>query len=174
MYLDAATLALLAVEYIATLPLEVKLIWPTRMSYINILYFLNRHVVFLSVVTTRLVTSTECRTMNMISNCARVATVLISEALLFARVWALSGGSRRLGGFLIVFWVMIGVAAQTLIILYALSAVYELSPYPGIITCIPVFNNTRYSSPAVGIIFLEQIGENSLTSLNSPLTLSGT
>jgi hypothetical protein len=33
-----------------------------------------------------------------------------------------------------------------------------LSPYPGIIECIPIFNNAKYSSPAVAIVFLEQIG----------------
>ncbi|TEB39387.1 hypothetical protein FA13DRAFT_1807896 [Coprinellus micaceus] len=156
-FLDAATLALLAVEYIATLPLEVRLIWPTRMSYINILYFLNRHVVFISVITTRLAPGTHCTALNMVSNCARVATVLISEALLFARVWALSGSERRLGYILVAFWVVIGVVALVLIALYALSAVYVLSPYPGIIECIPIFNNAKYSSPAVAIVFLEQI-----------------
>ncbi|TEB18848.1 hypothetical protein FA13DRAFT_533994 [Coprinellus micaceus] len=156
-FLDAATLTLLALEYLATLPLEVTLIWPTRLSHIKVLYFLNRHVVWVSVIAPRLANSTKCHTMNILANCGRVATVLVSEALLFARVWALSGNESLLGACLFGFWLAAGTAAFGLIIAFSLSAVFDLSPYPGIVTCIPILSNSKYSTPAVALIFLEQI-----------------
>ncbi|TEB39388.1 hypothetical protein FA13DRAFT_1784153 [Coprinellus micaceus] len=157
MYFDVSALALLTVDYFATLPSEIRLIWPTRTTMINVLYFFNRHVVFLSIVTTRLVPSLDCRTMNMISNCARVATVLISESLLFARVWALSGNGRTLGFILLAFWVAIAAAAFGLMIKYVLTALFEPSLYPSVIKCIPIHNDSMWSSLAVGIIIVEQI-----------------
>lgn len=156
-YLDVATLALLTLEYVQTMPMEIRLVWPARLSYVKVLYFLNRHVVFVSVVAPRLVNSTRCNTMYILSNCGRVATVLISEALLFARVWALSGNEGTLGTCLFIFWLCTGTAAFALITIFAIMTVFILSPFPWIVTCIAVHTDPKYSVPGLVLILVEQI-----------------
>jgi hypothetical protein len=48
-------------------------------------------------------------------------------------------------------------------------ALDDLSPYPSIVTCIPIYSQTKFSIPAVALIFLEQVCKSPSLSI-SPFT----
>ncbi|RXW12101.1 hypothetical protein EST38_g13753 [Candolleomyces aberdarensis] len=90
--------ALLAVvDWISTLPFEIGVIWPTKWSLVKVLYILNRY--FLADVLFYylyfMVPNVEtCRISFIVSGVITLIGIALAEAVIFIRLYALSGQSR--------------------------------------------------------------------------------
>ncbi|TFK20544.1 hypothetical protein FA15DRAFT_122784 [Coprinopsis marcescibilis] len=107
-YVPMACLVVLFAEYLDTLELEVSLIWPTGWTHVKVLYFTNRFLPLAVIpfviaynITTE-ATNDRCKLFFTISCMGILGCTLVSEAILYIRVLALSGMSRPILIFIIV------------------------------------------------------------------------
>ncbi|KAH6906570.1 hypothetical protein BKA70DRAFT_411520 [Coprinopsis sp. MPI-PUGE-AT-0042] len=105
--MPVAGLAVVIFEFFQTLELESKYIWTSPWHSVKWLYYLNRVApvcLLISALCYALVESPSlwtCKSIN-ICMCTFIGSChLVSEMILYLRVWAISGQSRKLGAFLI-------------------------------------------------------------------------
>ncbi|EAU89002.2 hypothetical protein CC1G_10698 [Coprinopsis cinerea okayama7 len=88
-------------EYIQTLELEVSLVWPSPWNHVKIVYFLNRLVPFMIII---------CGIYWGVA-----LSILISELILYFRVYALSGRGRVIKHFIVINGVLIWASSLALV-----------------------------------------------------------
>ncbi|KAF6761768.1 hypothetical protein DFP72DRAFT_1061975 [Ephemerocybe angulata] len=105
--LSGCTIAI--IDFLQTFPEEVRLMWPARLSIPKVLFYLARYLtlannissVFLSPGISRR-TVKECNGALNLTGLLSPSAVVSAEAILFYRVWAFSGKSRRMLAYLII------------------------------------------------------------------------
>ncbi|KAG2019767.1 hypothetical protein CC2G_005175 [Coprinopsis cinerea AmutBmut pab1-1] len=112
----------LLAEYIQTLELEVSLVWPSPWNHVKIVYFLNRLVPFMIIIcgiyynlSTHLMSNLECRALFSIGCWGVALSILISELILYFRVYALSGRGRVIKHFIVINGVLIWASSLALV-----------------------------------------------------------
>ncbi|TFK17661.1 hypothetical protein FA15DRAFT_698371 [Coprinopsis marcescibilis] len=108
-YVQAFIGSLLVVDYLQTLPAEIRYIWPSPWSTPKILFLLARYSAFLNailVIAFRVTRQEEfssevCFALVGLAVVSVFLTLAFAEAILFVRVYALSGRSKVMLGYLI-------------------------------------------------------------------------
>ncbi|TFK20542.1 hypothetical protein FA15DRAFT_759311 [Coprinopsis marcescibilis] len=107
-YAYVASTVIIISEYLETIELEASVIWPVERSAVKVLYFVNRILPALSfpfMIAYNLTTSathTSCKILFTIPSVGIVACILISEAILYIRVLALSQMSKKVLVFIVI------------------------------------------------------------------------
>ncbi|KAF6760480.1 hypothetical protein DFP72DRAFT_1042511 [Ephemerocybe angulata] len=90
------------VDYIGTLEMEVNHIWPARWSAVKVVFLLSRYLAFVDVPlaihydTSLGLSSKTCRVLFTIETSFIFLGVALAEAIVFLRLWVLSGLNRKL------------------------------------------------------------------------------
>ncbi|KAF8636827.1 hypothetical protein AX17_003234 [Amanita inopinata Kibby_2008] len=101
-YMTVASMAILAFDYLLTLPLEIEYVWKSRFNVVNILYFITRYLPFIDI---SMVLYQEFRTTLSPEACLRTNKAFgwlyiigfsVGEIILSLRTWAVCGMDRRL------------------------------------------------------------------------------
>ncbi|KAH6893792.1 hypothetical protein BKA70DRAFT_1233126 [Coprinopsis sp. MPI-PUGE-AT-0042] len=124
-----ASATFLVVEYFQTLPLEVGLIWPDQWSLMKSLFILNRYGVLVATLFAYilLTQAVEATTKSTSFRLCRIG-VFAQGALLFMRVYALSGSNRYMGAFLAILWT--GIFCGLMVNVYQTTKVLEFLEFP--------------------------------------------
>ncbi|KAF7313109.1 hypothetical protein MKEN_00996800 [Mycena kentingensis (nom. inval.)] len=173
-YVNVASLTILAFDYLLTLDMEMSLIWPSRISLSKTLFFLARYTPFFDVpvglcpclehsrardsfstfdsasVFSPVNLQQVCRDINTAFTVMSVFGIIVGEAILVLRTFALAERSKRV---LLIFGSVYLAAALTSIVLVALflkSMVFG----PPIHPLIPGCNETDGDFLFVGISFI--------------------
>ncbi|KAF6758684.1 hypothetical protein DFP72DRAFT_1043690 [Ephemerocybe angulata] len=140
-------------ECLHCLPLEVSLIWGAKWNLGKGLYLLSRYLTFVELLClaplytlSQGLTVQVCQPLFAAGATITVIEVTIAEAILFLRVYALSGRDRRLGAFLLALYLGVHGAIYAAIYKFLNSLVYIPSPFPAIITCLPIEGNNKMLS----------------------------
>ncbi|KAF8995946.1 hypothetical protein BDQ17DRAFT_1430072 [Cyathus striatus] len=108
-YVRVATVAIVVYDYLLTFDLEVHFVWKRDWSVIKILFILTRYSIFFDAITGLALqflpyaSAAKCKT--LYSTLAFLSIgLLIAEAVLTLRTWAVCGGQKRLGIVLAIFY----------------------------------------------------------------------
>lgn len=140
-YLLAFCLCLIVVDWAHTFPSEVSLMWPGKLSAIKVLYFLNRYFIVDIVASFAHMNGVPvlqtCKTAFYTASIALVVGFALAEAVMYIRLYALSGQSRVL--LIILSLQFLGVHVGSIVLLAVLLAptVYTPSPIPSLVPCWP-------------------------------------
>ncbi|TFK20543.1 hypothetical protein FA15DRAFT_759312 [Coprinopsis marcescibilis] len=102
-----ASMVVLILEYIQTVEQEAKLIWPTKWSAVKVIFILNRYLplVFVPPVAyfnVTLITPTlMCKSLFTVFAVGIAGSVITADALLYIRIYAVSGRSQTVRNILI-------------------------------------------------------------------------
>ncbi|KAJ2912550.1 hypothetical protein MD484_g7868, partial [Candolleomyces efflorescens] len=78
--------------------------------------------------------------------------MVIAEAIMYIRVWALGGSTKKLGAALLAQFLGIHVAIYTVLGIFLRSVEYRPSPLPQIVACMPQDTNTTRLTTVYAII----------------------
>ncbi|TFK22973.1 hypothetical protein FA15DRAFT_695374 [Coprinopsis marcescibilis] len=156
-YFNVACLVVLALEYIQTVEREAHLIWPTKWTYVKAIFVLNRYlplalvppIVYYNVapvlpaLTCKLLFSVPARTLVYFnhyssSNIATVGftfSILVADALLYIRIYAVSGRSKAMRAILLINALIVVGLALAPFTFYLVKTVYIVSPFPDLAGC---------------------------------------
>ncbi|KAJ3533563.1 hypothetical protein NMY22_g7286 [Coprinellus aureogranulatus] len=141
-YFDVASLALLVVDYLATLETEIEFIWPAPWSAAKVLYLFSRYLVFFDVPfaahyhTALHLSPKMCCDMFRVGTTSIVLGVLFAEAILFLRVYALSGRNRKLMYYLIFQYIATHFAWISMYGVFLSGVEFGPSPIPTVLGCV--------------------------------------
>ncbi|TFK20547.1 hypothetical protein FA15DRAFT_673393 [Coprinopsis marcescibilis] len=145
--LPLACWVILMLEYFGTFSEEVEFIWPAKWGLVKILYFLDRFVPLLVLplivaynITDR-PTPDACRAFFAIPGVGLVLCIFLAEGLLYLRVVALSGRSKRMIAFIVANGVITMGACFALMARYILLATWDIERPAGFPGCKGVFPN---------------------------------
>ncbi|KAJ3510534.1 hypothetical protein NMY22_g15952 [Coprinellus aureogranulatus] len=139
-------------DYLQTLDLEIALIWPTKWNLVKIMYFINRYLplAFLPVIiyynaAPGPLSPETCKTLFSVPCMGIAFCLLISEVILYIRVYALSGKTRPMVIFLVVHGGTIILTCLVLFAYYLALGKFAPSPYPELAGCFGVSSgNSKY------------------------------
>ncbi|TFK22974.1 hypothetical protein FA15DRAFT_705889 [Coprinopsis marcescibilis] len=103
----AISITVLFAEYFQTLELEVELVWPSEWSLVKFLYFTNRMMPFIAIPFSLLYNMAPtpspsfCKSVFLVCCIGIWSCIIISEAVLYIRLYALAGRGRKMRWFLI-------------------------------------------------------------------------
>ncbi|KAI0737521.1 hypothetical protein C8Q80DRAFT_308719 [Daedaleopsis nitida] len=170
-------LTFLSLETLSTLPSEIALIWPSRFTYMKLLYFLNKYTVFADVVLLILFSlktrdSETCKKQYLTLACKyhhrsssltltppltvlHTTGILVSEVILMVRFMAIWGFNKYV--------VALSISAYGMLCPFALYAVYETVIYAGypsgyllMIAGCPVYEDDQDTWPAYMLLILAE------------------
>ncbi|KAH6899526.1 hypothetical protein BKA70DRAFT_1406347 [Coprinopsis sp. MPI-PUGE-AT-0042] len=166
-----SALAVWVVEYFQTLDQEITLIWPTPWSTVKGLYILNRYLVVIPICLCIYLcladygtSSTDSGGSMSLPHSCRVPSLnpQMWTAMLFLRVWALAGRSKKIIIFLFAFLSVILSCSLASHILFFLSMEYAPSPAHSITKCVLMASRDRLLTYAFAFIVTEQPNHRSL------------
>ncbi|TFK26913.1 hypothetical protein FA15DRAFT_702332 [Coprinopsis marcescibilis] len=155
----------LVVDYLHTLPLEVRYIWPGSWSLIKALFFVARYMAFADItfvlmycLSTALAPK-DCQILLNVASMATLTSVVFSEAILFLRVYAISSRGWGIRIYLSVHYIVIHAAQYVLLAKFLQSLSFRDSPFPDLVGCfsLPAPNSGRYLSFFFGSSVVGQI-----------------
>ncbi|KAF6748910.1 hypothetical protein DFP72DRAFT_1049255 [Ephemerocybe angulata] len=151
-YLTAAANALFLVDYLHTLPDEIRYMWPAQFGIPRTLFFALRYYLFAHIALSmntfrRNFTPQGCKAAANALDVSTVVLIAVSEVILYYRVYAFSGQSRKMIAFLAVQCTGLLTGAFVLIGKFMGTVQYTTFPSPEG-ACLPV----------IGRIFLLGIG----------------
>ncbi|TFK22976.1 hypothetical protein FA15DRAFT_705891 [Coprinopsis marcescibilis] len=137
------SLTVLLAEYCETLDLEVSLIWPVAWSHMKALYFVNRLLPFVTIpfmIYYNLTPNPNPRLCKLLfaipGGIGTVTCSLVSELVLYVRLYALSGRNPTILCFLIVNGLVVFVGCTVLTAIHVTSGIWHVSaPDPVIPGC---------------------------------------
>ncbi|KAJ3528616.1 hypothetical protein NMY22_g9338 [Coprinellus aureogranulatus] len=183
-YVEIASIVLLTVEIVHSLPDEVELIWRAEWNAGKILFLLSRYLPFSDVTLDLLYATT---TANSIELCQKTFAsgsggshlilnvrvdrltgvfrgvaltligVVLAEVILYLRVYALSGGSQWVGVLLGVLFVALHGTTFVFLIRFIKSLEYSLSPLPKVIGCLPIKGSPKDLSIVFVLIMASEL-----------------
>ncbi|KAI3600350.1 hypothetical protein WG66_001805 [Moniliophthora roreri] len=147
-YSDTAVAALVAYDYIITLPDEIELVWSARWNLTKVLYLLQRYMPFVDTVALVLHNDftpglgyQQCRNTYDISGWMFVIGIALSEVLLTLRLWAVWHKDYRLTIGLPIFFAVCWGIIFTVMAIWLPSMTCELHitrlPHDPMETCDP-------------------------------------
>ncbi|TEB36330.1 hypothetical protein FA13DRAFT_1246841 [Coprinellus micaceus] len=143
-YVDVAALALLVVDYLGTLEAEVAYMWPAELSAAKVLFFLSRYLALFDVPlaiyyhTSLGLPVRTCQILFSVETTSLLIGVAFAEAILFLRVYALSGRSKKMMVWLVFQFFGVHVAEFVVYILFLRNLQFGPSPLPTVIGCTPL------------------------------------
>ncbi|KAJ3508695.1 hypothetical protein NMY22_g16532 [Coprinellus aureogranulatus] len=141
-YFDVASLALLVVDYLATVDMEIEHIWPAPWSPAKVLYLFSRYLAFFDIPfavyyhTVLGLKPRMCLDMFRVGTTSIVAGVVFAEAILFLRVYALSGRNRKLMYCLIFQFTATHLAWISMFGVFFSGIEFGPSPLPSVLGCV--------------------------------------
>jgi len=99
-YTSIVTLALVVYEYVVTFDAEVRLIWPSRLSFAKVAFLLSRYIPFASIILEVICLillpneAVPCRTAAITTAFLQCSQFVVAECLMFMRTYALWGRKR--------------------------------------------------------------------------------
>ncbi|TEB32178.1 hypothetical protein FA13DRAFT_287727 [Coprinellus micaceus] len=145
-YVALAGFALVIADYLHTFPDEVRYMWPARLSLPKLLFFAMRYYIFVNNIFNALYifprdASPElCHSRFFRAAMSCTVLVLGAEGILFLRVYAFSGRSKRLLAYLVVQFCAIHGTAYPILISFLNSMEYRQLPLRNL-PCMPVTAN---------------------------------
>ncbi|PFH47494.1 hypothetical protein AMATHDRAFT_67626 [Amanita thiersii Skay4041] len=147
-YSDVASIALFCFDYLLTLSLEIKYVWPSRWSIVKVLHVIMRYVPFFSVTFLLLVetpsrSAEACTILMKMYTFGVVTAIFAAEAVLTLRIWAIYSRSRTLGLLLLVIYsgVVLSIFINVGIMLSYTK--FAIIPLPSGPTCLVVRANRK-------------------------------
>ncbi|KAF6763674.1 hypothetical protein DFP72DRAFT_1136323, partial [Ephemerocybe angulata] len=144
-YFAVASLTVLIADYLQTVDLEIALIWPTRLNLVKLVYYVNRYLpfVFLPViifynVAPPLSPKQACKILFSVPCMGIACCLLVSEVILYIRVYALSGKTRPMVIFLALHGSAIIIVCLILFAWYQALGRFAPSPFPEVAGCFGV------------------------------------
>ncbi|KAJ2915170.1 hypothetical protein MD484_g5223, partial [Candolleomyces efflorescens] len=137
-YLDVACCTLMVADYLHTFPREVKLIWPARWTLPKALFLIVRYYGLVNVafaLSTNFpspgTTPSTCKAMLAQVGVSCAVLVILSDAILFVRLYGFSGRDKRI---LALSVVPVGLSAATSapLVKFLRSVLYIDSPIPSV------------------------------------------
>ncbi|TEB26256.1 hypothetical protein FA13DRAFT_1737664 [Coprinellus micaceus] len=161
-YLLTWALMLIVADWAHTLPLEIEHMWPAPLSAIKVLFFLNRYNILdiaLSYVhTTGASIPKQCKTIFFCASIWLVISIAFAEAIMYMRVFALSGRSKVVLWILGTQFVLVHGGSIILLAVFLVPMKYEPSPLPNLIPCTPVIEDDDILiSIFFGIVMLSEL-----------------
>jgi len=159
-YIDAGSLALLVYDYFMTLESEVNLIWPSKWSFIKVLYVLTRYLPFVDVSvlpvydTSKTISLKTCKQLYTVGSFGVVIGVAIAELILVIRTWALWGREKRIGIFLFVLYVSLVIPAFVFMIIFVNSLTFAVTKDIG---CTPTGGSPLIVGDFLIIVLIETV-----------------
>ncbi|KAJ2914373.1 hypothetical protein MD484_g6039, partial [Candolleomyces efflorescens] len=150
-----AVVALWAVDWLQTLPLEVEMIWPSPWNFVKVLFLLNRYFpidVIGSFLYLNVANPNTCMISNSFGGVASVLGVAMAEAVIFLRLYALSGQGAWMKIWLYLQFFLVQIAALAMVGLFLASLEYADSPFPNLIPCFPVAGKPVFPTAFFGLI----------------------
>ncbi|EJD06713.1 uncharacterized protein FOMMEDRAFT_152015 [Fomitiporia mediterranea MF3/22] len=155
----AATLTLFIYDYFCTLEDEIRLVWPSRWSFIKCVYFLNRASAFLAsfflVYLLLVINEGSCRPSLFTTALMGQLTFVIGEIVLFMRVYAIWCCSRRMLILLLLIYIP-GVVGSTYANLHATSTAITAT-FPELFDsgCLVIYTSTDFWACYLVLLFHE-------------------
>ncbi|TFK24449.1 hypothetical protein FA15DRAFT_741185 [Coprinopsis marcescibilis] len=129
-------------EFVQTVDLEVTLIWPIKWNYIKAIFFINRYLPFF-VVTSLIyynvappISAYDCKILFSVPSMGVAVCILVADALLYVRLWAISGRTRIVKLFLIVNLTIVVSVCLVTFALYLYLGSFVPSPNPELVGCV--------------------------------------
>ncbi|TEB31134.1 hypothetical protein FA13DRAFT_1791839 [Coprinellus micaceus] len=159
-YVTMSSHALVIADFVHTFPDEVRLMWPTPLSLPKVLFFIPRYYIFannvfwaLSMYRTDL-TPEECTIDFRRLTLSSQMVVLISEAILFFRVYAFSGENKKLLVWLVLQFLGLYIGGKVyLLVKYMQSVKFVQFPFTGMY-CIPAEVEHQYLSYVFALLLV--------------------
>lgn len=156
-YVNVASAALFVTEYLQTFDLEVSLVWGREWTLVKALYAISRYIPFAYLPVALFVglqdspTVSRCTSSFATSSILIVTGMMVAEAIMFIRVYALSGHIKVLAAWLLLQFIAVHAAIYAIFALFVKGI--KFLPYPiGIPGCIPYRFDTTQLSIVFGII----------------------
>ncbi|EFI28298.1 hypothetical protein CC1G_13827 [Coprinopsis cinerea okayama7 len=141
-YCNVASLTVLILEYMQTFDLERSLIWPIKWNHVKLIYVINRYLPFPVVVALvyynvapPIFSERACKYLFSVPSMGIAVCILIADALLYIRLYALSGRTRPVKFFLLANVTLVVVVALTFFALYLAAGRFIQSPAPELAGC---------------------------------------
>ncbi|KAF5388050.1 hypothetical protein D9615_000702 [Tricholomella constricta] len=131
-------------DYLVNLPQEIERIWRRKISYVSVLYLINRYygllqfslvVALITTPITNAFSTESCKKIFLWQPVGALISIFISQAIMGSRVYALYGKSMVIAGCLSVI-----MAAEFIVHVYTLTRVFPApEPAPGVpIPCVAI------------------------------------
>ncbi|TFK25844.1 hypothetical protein FA15DRAFT_668011 [Coprinopsis marcescibilis] len=160
---DLACLVLWVADYLETLPLEVSLMWPPRITPVNTLFFVLRYLPPIQFILSFSLSiaayyspSSLCSARSTLVIALTTLGVLTSEGLLFLRVYAIAGSTKISRICLIVLGLSTGAPCLFFIIKYQ-TGVEILDPPHEYVRCFQKTSNAKILAVVWGIVLGDEI-----------------
>ncbi|TFK19547.1 hypothetical protein FA15DRAFT_708873 [Coprinopsis marcescibilis] len=133
-YVQAAVLSFLISDYLETLPLELKYVWPSRWNSVKIVFLVARYSPFFDVAVlvafevARNMSALGCHVLLGFGGSVIFVGVTFSEVILFIRVYAVSSRSRLIKWYLISHFVIVHLVKVVTMMIFAFTIQYETDP----------------------------------------------
>ncbi|TEB17268.1 hypothetical protein FA13DRAFT_1822503 [Coprinellus micaceus] len=165
-YFSAAGMAIMIADYLHTLPQEVRLVWPTKMSIPKLIFLLVRYgnflfaaLVYLYALTPAPVLSSDgCRKMFIVIGILEVSLSTFGEAIIYIRVWAFAGCDRKVLYILASIFLVLDVISFSFLGKYVTSVeVFQAAPSTHL-TCVCIGDDSVMVSVVYGIMVVSVVG----------------
>ncbi|KAF5334645.1 hypothetical protein D9611_011988 [Ephemerocybe angulata] len=150
------------VDYIQTLPDEVRHMWTAPLSIPKLLFIVVRYSIFFKVFSATVVPGTFFADNFSVNGClqwfrltaASLFIIITSEAILFYRVYAISGRGRRILVALVVQFIVIHAVVAYFLGAHISSVKFTNSPVPAGTTCMMISSN----GPLLSAVYATLLG----------------
>ncbi|TFK23530.1 hypothetical protein FA15DRAFT_705420 [Coprinopsis marcescibilis] len=136
-----ASFALAGVDYLHTLPEEIRLVWFRKWSLVKVLFLVVRYFpwaygsLYVYVCLTPYMEFKHCGTVTNVSTFIMISGVIVAEAIMFIRVFALCGGGKKLLIWLVLQFLAVHGAIYALMYKFMTGIEYMPSFLPTIFAC---------------------------------------
>ncbi|KAF6764145.1 hypothetical protein DFP72DRAFT_415049 [Ephemerocybe angulata] len=149
-YAIISSCTVVVVDYIQTLPDEVRHMWTAPLSIPKLLFIVVRYSIFFKVFSAMVVPGTFFADNFSVKGCLRwfrltaaasLFIIITSEAILFYRVYAISGRGRRILVALVVQFIVIHAVVAYFLGAHISSVKFTISQLPAGTTCVMISSN---------------------------------
>lgn len=163
-YVNVASTAYLVLDYFQTFHAEIQLIWPRRWTLVKILFLLSRYLPFVYAPTTLWVglqavgaALEDCAVAFGASSVLILVSMMLAEAIMCVRLYALGKNSKRLLAWLLLQFIATQGTTFTVFALFVKSVKYLPSPIRSVPGCIPYRFDSQKLLIAFGMIVASQL-----------------
>ncbi|KAH8102196.1 hypothetical protein BXZ70DRAFT_59746 [Cristinia sonorae] len=162
-YLRFASSAVFVYDYLLTLGQEITFIWPFEWSTVDALYVLTRYLAFADTIVAMFyhlkpnLTAAECKSLTLSSSWILVVGIIVAEAILTLRTWAIWNRGKYIGVFLIAIFTSCMIVACLIEGLFLGSLTFAPSFNDAIPGCILTDANPAVGVEYVIVIVLETV-----------------
>ncbi|KAH6909249.1 hypothetical protein BKA70DRAFT_230191 [Coprinopsis sp. MPI-PUGE-AT-0042] len=159
---SALLMCLQIVDYLDTLLLEVRYMWPVRWNLINVLFLVLRYLPLLHIsiiISVTLITTlpwTSCGLCFVLNATLIHVNTACAEAVMFIRVHAIGGRSKTLGAYLVIHYFLSMAGIFTLLGIFYTTIDYSEPPFSRYLGCSSLRGDSRYLSILYGIILFNE------------------